>query len=156
MAWLLRQFASETPGVTHAVLLSRDGLRLLDSDVDKDWADQLSAALSGVASLATNITGPSHEKRPVRQVIIERNDCLVFVRSVGGSAAFNKHPGSERGERDTILAVMPREPDLERGSGQGLLLVRAFSDEWGWRRKALGKTVWCKRTQKPPSIRTVS
>ncbi|RZU18300.1 roadblock/LC7 domain-containing protein [Streptomyces sp. BK239] len=106
MAWLLRQFASDVPGVTHAVLLSRDGLRLLDSDVDKDWADELSAALSGVASLATNITGPSHEKRPARQVIIERDDCLFFVQSAGRSAAFDNHPGNQRGEVDTILAVI--------------------------------------------------
>ncbi|MFD5240756.1 roadblock/LC7 domain-containing protein, partial [Streptomyces tendae] len=56
MAWLLRQFAAETPGVLHAVLISRDGLRLLDSDVGKDWADELSAAFSGIASLAANIT----------------------------------------------------------------------------------------------------
>ncbi|PTH90510.1 hypothetical protein C9J60_06300 [Streptomyces sp. A244] len=106
MAWLLRQFASETPGITHAVLLSRDGLRLVDSDVDKDWADELSAALSGVASLAANITGPTHKKRPARQVIIERDDCLVFVQSAGRSAAFDNHPGNARGEVDTILAVI--------------------------------------------------
>ncbi|MEV3973325.1 roadblock/LC7 domain-containing protein [Streptomyces sp. NPDC050698] len=106
MVWLLHQFASETPGVTHAVLLSRDGLRLLDSDVDKDWADELSAALSGVASLAANITGPSHKKRPAQQVIIERDDCLFFVQSAGRSAAFDNHPGAERGEVDTILAVI--------------------------------------------------
>ncbi|MET9106804.1 roadblock/LC7 domain-containing protein [Streptomyces zhihengii] len=106
MAWLLRQFASDTPGVTHAVLLSRDGLRLLDSDVDKDWADELSAAISGVASLASNISGPSHQKRPARQVIIERDDCLYFVQSAGRSAAFDKTPGAERGEVETILAVV--------------------------------------------------
>ncbi|WP_445529727.1 roadblock/LC7 domain-containing protein [Streptomyces cyslabdanicus] len=106
MAWLLRQFAADVPGVTHAVLLSRDGLRLLDSDVDKDWADELSAAISGVASLAANITGPSNKKRPARQVIIERDDCLFFVQSAGRSAAFDNGPGNERGEVDTILAVI--------------------------------------------------
>ncbi|GED88535.1 roadblock/LC7 domain-containing protein [Streptomyces sp. 6-11-2] len=106
MAWLLRQFAADVPGVTHTVLLSRDGLRLLDSDVDKDWADELSAAISGVASLAANITGPSHKKRPARQVIIERDDCLFFVQSAGRSAAFDNRPGNERGEVDTILAVI--------------------------------------------------
>ncbi|MEU2227021.1 roadblock/LC7 domain-containing protein [Streptomyces sp. NPDC018347] len=106
MAWLLRQFAADVPGVTHAVLLSRDGLRLLDSDVDKDWADELSAAISGVASLAANITGPSHEKRSARQVIIERDDCLFFVQSAGRSAVFDNRPGNERGEVDTILAVI--------------------------------------------------
>lgn len=106
MAWLLRQFADDTRGVTHAVLLSRDGLRLLDSDVDKDWADELSAAISGVASLAANISGPSHKKRPARQVVIERDDCLFFVQSSGRSAAFDNRPGNERGEVDTILAVI--------------------------------------------------
>ncbi|MET9507791.1 roadblock/LC7 domain-containing protein [Streptomyces flavidovirens] len=115
MAWLLRQFASEVPGVTHAVLLSRDGLRLLDSDVDKDWADELSAALSGVASLAANITGPSHKKRPARQVVIERDDCLFFVQSAGRSAAFEDHPGNERGEVDTVLAVIATT-DVDAGT----------------------------------------
>ncbi|MEU9734111.1 roadblock/LC7 domain-containing protein [Streptomyces sp. NPDC048002] len=105
MAWLLRQFAADVPGVTHAVLLSRDGLRLLDSDVDKDWADELSAAISGVASLSANITGPSHKKRSARQVIIEREDCLFFVQSAGRSAAFDNRPG-EHGEVDTVLAVI--------------------------------------------------
>lgn len=106
MAWLLRQFASDVSGVTHAVLLSRDGLRLLDSDVDKDWADELSAAISGVASLAANISGPSHKKRPARQVVIERDDCLFFVQSAGRSAAFDNRPANERGEVDTVLAVI--------------------------------------------------
>ncbi|CAO0836965.1 hypothetical protein SMICM17S_06202 [Streptomyces microflavus] len=93
--------ASRTP-----VLLSRDGLRLLDSEVDKDWADELSAALSGVASIASNITGPSHKKRPARQVVVERDDCLFFVQSAGQSAAFGKHPGNEHGLVDTVLAVI--------------------------------------------------
>ncbi|MEV7796545.1 roadblock/LC7 domain-containing protein [Streptomyces sp. NPDC087512] len=115
MAWLLRQFASDVPGVTHAVLLSRDGLRLLDSDVDKDWADELSAALSGVASLAANITGPTHKKRPAGQVVIEREDCLFFVQSSGRSAAFEGHPGNERGAVDTVLAVIAT-PDADAGT----------------------------------------
>ncbi|MFD4479881.1 roadblock/LC7 domain-containing protein [Streptomyces sp. NPDC058471] len=115
MAWLLRQFAEEVPGVTHAVLLSRDGLRLLDSEVDKDWADELSAALSGVASLASNITGPSHKKRPAKQVVIERDDCLFFVQSAGRSAAFDNHPGNERGVVDTVLAVIAT-PDADAGT----------------------------------------
>jgi predicted regulator of Ras-like GTPase activity (Roadblock/LC7/MglB family) len=115
MEWLLEQFATETPGVTHAVLLSRDGLCLLDSDVDKDWRDELSAALSGVASLASNITGPNRKKRPARQVVIERDDCLFFVQSAGRSTAFDNHPGNERGEVDTILAVIAT-PDADAGT----------------------------------------
>ncbi|ROQ70258.1 putative regulator of Ras-like GTPase activity (Roadblock/LC7/MglB family) [Streptomyces sp. 840.1] len=105
-AWLLRQFVSDTPGVTHAVLLSRDGLRLLDSEVDKDWADELSAGLSGVASLAASITGPSNRRNPAKQVVIERDDCLIFVQSAGRSAAFDNSPGDARGQVETILAVI--------------------------------------------------
>jgi predicted regulator of Ras-like GTPase activity (Roadblock/LC7/MglB family) len=128
MVWLLRQFASETPGVTHAVLISRDGLRLLDSDIDKDWADELSAAFSGVASLAANITGPHGKKRPARQVIIERDDCLFFVQSAGRSAAFDNHPGNERGEVDTILAVLAaRDADAGTVGFEMGRLVQKFS-----------------------------
>ncbi|MDJ0466052.1 roadblock/LC7 domain-containing protein [Streptomyces sp. H27-C3] len=105
MAWLLRQFAADVPGVTHAVLLSRDGLRLEDSDVDKDWADELSASLSGVASLASNTRGPSNQLRPASQVIIERDDCLLFVQSAGPNTAFDKHPG-RGGVVNAILAVV--------------------------------------------------
>lgn len=104
--WLLRQFASDTPGVTHAVLLSRDGLRLLDSEVDRDWADELSAGLSGVASLAAKITGPSNRRSPAKQVVIERGDCLIFVQSAGRSAAFDNRPSDARGQVETILAVI--------------------------------------------------
>lgn len=114
MAWLLRQFVADVPGVLHAVLLSRDGLRLLDSEVDKDWADELSAALSGVASLASNTTGPSHQKRPARQVVIERDDCLFFVQSAGRSAAFEDHPSNDRGVVDTVLTVIAA-PDADAG-----------------------------------------
>ncbi|WP_030978486.1 roadblock/LC7 domain-containing protein [Streptomyces sp. NRRL S-1824] len=115
MVWLLRQFVADVPGVTHAVLLSRDGLRLLDSEVDKDWADELSAAFSGVASIAANITGPSYEKRPARQVIIERDDCLFFVQSSGRSAVFENHPGNDSGAVDTVLAVIATT-DVDAGN----------------------------------------
>ncbi|AJE87502.1 hypothetical protein SLNWT_7126 [Streptomyces albus] len=128
MTWLLRQFAAEVPGVTHAVLLSRDGLRLLDSEVDKDWADELSAALSGMASLAANITGPSHARRPVRQIIVERDDCLVFVQSAGRSVVFEGHPGNERGEVDTVLAVIATaDADAGRVGYEAGRLVARFA-----------------------------
>ncbi|MFF3516753.1 roadblock/LC7 domain-containing protein [Streptomyces sp. NPDC002573] len=112
-AWLLRTFASElrafvseVPGVTHAVLLSQDGLRLLDNEVGKDWADELSAALSVVASLAANITGPTNKQMPPRQVVIERDDCLFLVQSAGRTAAFKNHPGITRGVVDMVIAVI--------------------------------------------------
>ncbi len=114
MAWMLQQFVSTVPDVTHAVLLSRDGLQLLDSGVDKDWADELSAAVSGLASLAANMTGLSHRKTPPRQIIIEREDCLYFVQSAGRSRAFEHYP-SQRGVVDTLLVVVTA-PDADAGN----------------------------------------
>ncbi|MFF2213417.1 roadblock/LC7 domain-containing protein [Streptomyces antibioticus] len=128
MAWLLRQFAADVPGITHAVLLSREGLRLLDSDVDKDWADELAAAISGVASLAANVTGPSHKKRPARQVIIERDDCVIFVQSAGRSAVFDNRPGNKRGEVDTVLAVIATaDADAGTVGFETMRLVQRFA-----------------------------
>ncbi|WP_241990085.1 MULTISPECIES: roadblock/LC7 domain-containing protein [unclassified Streptomyces] len=102
IAWLLREFATDTTGVTHVVLLSRDGLRLLDSEVDRGWADSLAASVSGLASLAGGFTGPGGRRCPARQVLIERDDCLIFVRNAGRSSAFDNQPGGV----DTILAVV--------------------------------------------------
>lgn len=114
MGWLLQTFAGDVPGVTHAVLISRDGMRLLDSDVDKDWADELAAAISGVASLAANTTGPTHHKRPARQVLIEREDCLFLLQSAGGSKMFANQSGM-RGVVDTILLVIT-DPNADVGT----------------------------------------
>ncbi|MFF7095763.1 roadblock/LC7 domain-containing protein [Streptomyces rubradiris] len=106
IAWLLQQFTDELPDVTHAVLLSREGLRLLDGGVEKDWADELSAAISGVASLAANVTGPTGQKLPAKQVLVERDDCLLLVQNAGGSKSFENQPGAVRGVVDTILVVV--------------------------------------------------
>ncbi|GIH18039.1 roadblock/LC7 domain-containing protein [Rugosimonospora africana] len=52
-AWLIGQFADEVPGVTHALIVSRDGLPLVGSRlVTRDLADQLSALTAGLISMA--------------------------------------------------------------------------------------------------------
>ncbi|MGW2477017.1 roadblock/LC7 domain-containing protein [Streptomyces sp. NPDC001665] len=112
MAWMLQQFVAETAGVTHAVLLSRDALRLLDSGIEKDWADQLSAAVGGLASLAASIPGPNNTRSPAGQIIVERGDCLLFVQSAGRSALFESLPGDAV---DTVLAVVAA-PNAEAGA----------------------------------------
>lgn len=51
-AWLLNDFASSTPGVAHALLVSSDGLPLIVSEnMNRDIADSLSAMTSGLISL---------------------------------------------------------------------------------------------------------
>jgi hypothetical protein len=51
--WLINQFADEVPGVTHALIVSRDGLQLVGSrSVSRDLGDQLAALASGLISMA--------------------------------------------------------------------------------------------------------
>jgi predicted regulator of Ras-like GTPase activity (Roadblock/LC7/MglB family) len=51
--WLIRQFAEEVPGVTHALIVSLDGLQLAASrTVPRDLGDQLAALTAGLLSMA--------------------------------------------------------------------------------------------------------
>lgn len=53
LVWLLEQLVERTPGAQHAVVLSRDGLKLCwTSGLTVDQADQLAAIASGIASLS--------------------------------------------------------------------------------------------------------
>lgn len=54
--WLVDNFAASTPGVTHAVIVSSDGLLLYASgSMSADVADPLSAMTSGMISLGNSI-----------------------------------------------------------------------------------------------------
>jgi predicted regulator of Ras-like GTPase activity (Roadblock/LC7/MglB family) len=53
LGWLLEQLVERTLGAQHAVVLSRDGLKLCwTAALSVDAADQLSAVASGIASLS--------------------------------------------------------------------------------------------------------
>ncbi|WP_163509628.1 roadblock/LC7 domain-containing protein [Fodinicola acaciae] len=55
-AWLLTNFASSTAGVSHALLVSSDGLPLIAAGrMSRDVADPLAAMTSGMLSLGNNI-----------------------------------------------------------------------------------------------------
>ncbi|BCJ32190.1 roadblock/LC7 domain-containing protein [Actinocatenispora sera] len=54
LRWLLEQFMADSPGVTHVVVTSLDGLRLVTSaSVDRDLGDSLSALSAGLLSMAS-------------------------------------------------------------------------------------------------------
>ncbi|GAA3750006.1 hypothetical protein HDA32_001058 [Spinactinospora alkalitolerans] len=54
--WLVNDFATSTPGVAHALIVSSDGLPLIASgEMAADLADPLSALTSGMISLGHNI-----------------------------------------------------------------------------------------------------
>jgi uncharacterized protein len=87
--WLLSDFARNTPGVLHAVAVSPDGLALAASDgVGDGLADQLSAATSGLVSLAQG-TAQTLRAGAVAQTIIEMAAGYLFLTSMseGSSVA---------------------------------------------------------------------
>lgn len=54
--WLVNNFAASTPGVSHAVIVSSDGLLLFASgSMSTDIADPLSAMTSGMISLGNSL-----------------------------------------------------------------------------------------------------
>jgi predicted regulator of Ras-like GTPase activity (Roadblock/LC7/MglB family) len=131
MEWLLDRFVDKTPGVTHALLVSKDGLTLLvGSSMGKDWADTLAASISGHASLAHGTQGPNGVLLPAKQIIIERPDALFFIMVAGEGqrAAFSSRPQTPQGMVDTVLGVLAH-PHADAGAvgyamGQ---LIKAFA-----------------------------
>jgi predicted regulator of Ras-like GTPase activity (Roadblock/LC7/MglB family) len=88
LGWLLRRLLERTPGTRHALVLSRDGLKLCGTaDLSVDQADQLAAIASGIQSLSH---GASIEfgdgTGGVRQSMTEFHGGLLFVVEAGQGA----------------------------------------------------------------------
>lgn len=81
--WLVNDFARRISGVTHALVVSGDGLKLAVSDrVDETTADQLAAVASGLVSL-TRGAARCFEAEPVVQTIVEMAGGYLFVTAIG-------------------------------------------------------------------------
>jgi uncharacterized protein len=80
--WLLTDFMRGTPGVLHAMVVSGDGLLLAASDhIDMMLGDQLSAATSGLVSLARG-AAQLLNLAPVNQTIVEMTGGYLFLTSI--------------------------------------------------------------------------
>jgi uncharacterized protein len=85
--WLVDDFARRVSGVTQALVVSGDGLRLAaSSEVDLTQADQLAAVVSGLTSL-TRGAAQCFRAEPVRQTIVEMAGGYLFVTSIAGGSA---------------------------------------------------------------------
>ncbi|MEV6403946.1 roadblock/LC7 domain-containing protein [Streptomyces bobili] len=105
MARLLDDFVEDTAGVTHALLVSRDGMKqAIPTHMDADWADNLAAAFSGLTGLAKGVTGPTDQQMPAGQILIEREDTLFLVTEAGTGSAFHAAGTTVA----TILVVLAR------------------------------------------------
>ncbi|MFC4121856.1 roadblock/LC7 domain-containing protein [Nonomuraea zeae] len=88
LAWLLENLLERTPQARHAVVLSRDGLRLAHTAaLSVDRADQLAAIASGIQSLSY---GASIEfgdgTGGLRQSMTEFHGGLLFIVEAGEGA----------------------------------------------------------------------
>jgi predicted regulator of Ras-like GTPase activity (Roadblock/LC7/MglB family) len=86
--WLLENLLERTPGTRHALVLSKDGLKLCRSaGLSVDQADQLAAIASGIQSLSH---GASIEfgdgTGGVRQSMTEFHGGLLFIIEAGVGA----------------------------------------------------------------------
>ncbi|AXK35705.1 roadblock/LC7 domain-containing protein [Streptomyces armeniacus] len=86
--WLLENLLEKTPGTRHALVLSRDGLKLCRTpELSEDQADQLAAISAGIQSLSH---GASFEfgdgSGGVRQAMTEFYGGILFVVEAGEGA----------------------------------------------------------------------
>ena len=98
--WLLANFARQVPDVAHAVAVSGDGLRIATSaDLPIDMADQLSAVISGLASLCLG-TARLMSAGPVRQTIVDMDGGVLLIMAVGDRAVLGvlAAPGCDLGQ----------------------------------------------------------
>jgi predicted regulator of Ras-like GTPase activity (Roadblock/LC7/MglB family) len=88
LTWLLTNLLERTPGTRHALVLSRDGLKLCWTEhMTVDQADQLAAICSGIQSLSQ---GASIEfgdgTGGVRHCMTEFHGGLLFIVDAGEGA----------------------------------------------------------------------
>ncbi|MBD0421843.1 roadblock/LC7 domain-containing protein [Streptomyces sp. NPDC052309] len=87
LSWMLDS-ALEIPGALHAVLISADGLLMARTkDFDKDDADRVAAAMSGVQSLSRTLGFFCEDPaQRWRQTLVEFDGGWVFLISAGEGA----------------------------------------------------------------------
>lgn len=84
--WFVSNFVRDVPGVSHAILVSADGLLMASSShLPADRAEQLAAVTSGLASLSSGAAA-LFEAGGVRQTIIEMDDGFLLVMGVGNGS----------------------------------------------------------------------
>ncbi|MFI7241912.1 roadblock/LC7 domain-containing protein [Streptomyces qinglanensis] len=86
--WLLESLLERTPGARHALVLSRDGLKLCRTpELSVDQADQLAAISAGIQSLSHGASVEFGDGRGgVRQAMAEFYGGILFVVEAGDGA----------------------------------------------------------------------
>src|ERR1041385_7407246 len=98
--WLITNFVDNTPGVSHTVVVSADGLLLAMSEgFPRDRADQLPPAASPPLSPPAAGASRIFEGGSVNQTVVEMERGFLFIMSVsdGSSLAVLAHPEADIG-----------------------------------------------------------
>ncbi|TGD86734.1 roadblock/LC7 domain-containing protein [Mycolicibacterium sp. CH28] len=106
--WLVSTFARDVPGVSHAVLVSVDGLLIAASEqLPRDRAEQLAAVTSGLASLAAG-AAQLFEGGQVLQSVVEMAGGYLLVMRVGDGShlATLAAPSCDVGQIGYEMAVL--------------------------------------------------
>ncbi|MFA1538045.1 roadblock/LC7 domain-containing protein [Actinomadura monticuli] len=109
LSWLLDEFVGRVIGVTAALLVSRDGLKMAAARLADDQADKAAAWVASLHSLARSagaISGVTASG--FRQAVIEDDGVLVFVVSAG----YERHGGA--GLVGSVLGILA-SPDADPG-----------------------------------------
>ncbi|AFM15947.1 hypothetical protein Mycch_1139 [Mycolicibacterium chubuense NBB4] len=84
--WLVSRFARDVAGVTHAILVSADGLLMAASEhMPGERADQLAAVASGLASLSTGAAQLFDGGYVLQSIVEMENGYLLLMRIGDGS-----------------------------------------------------------------------
>jgi len=93
-SWLVGNFASRTPGVAHALVVSADGLPVAASErLDRPKADQLAAIACGLASL-TQGGARCMDGGLVKQTVVEMDRGLLVVMAISDGSCLAVLAGS--------------------------------------------------------------
>jgi predicted regulator of Ras-like GTPase activity (Roadblock/LC7/MglB family) len=88
LTWMLENLVTQTPGANHALVLSRDGLKLCHtSGLSVDKADQLAAIAAGVQALSQGASVEFGDGTGgVRQSMTEFHGGILFIVEAGEGA----------------------------------------------------------------------
>lgn len=88
LTWMLESLVDQTPGADHALVLSRDGLKLCHtSGLSVDKADQLAAIAAGVQALAQGASAEFGDGTGgVRHSMTEFHGGILFIVEAGAGA----------------------------------------------------------------------
>lgn len=104
LGWLITDFTERVPGVTHAVVVSSDGLLLVASKhLPRDRADQLAAATSGLASITAG-AARLFDHDVVNQTVVEMGRGYFLTMSIGDGSVLATLAG-----RDADIGIVGYE-----------------------------------------------